>query len=598
MSTEKTGLPGQRLESHDANVDKEKLEGSSASNSSMSLTEAEDSEARFEPIVKPNPNGNNLRQSRETLRTASLRRERSNNGYGVDELDVDAPLGPDGLPLSRRKSSTKHVEDGTDDIEAVPDEKDPYEVVWDGGDSDPLNPRSMPLWRKWVIVGITSFGSLCVTNSSASYTATYQQMNAEFHTTRLIATIGLSTFVFGIAMGPFWSPLAEFYGRRPIYLCSFLAFVIFMIPSAVAKNIETMIVVRFFQGLAGSAFLSVSGGTVGDLFERDKMQAPMAVFAVAPFVGPATGPLLGGIICSFTGWRWLHYVLLMWAFGLLVSIALFVPETYHPVLLKRKAALLRSSTGDPNYKSALEKSTKSIPQTVAWSLLRPFQIIILEPMCLILDIYSAILLGILYLFFGAFPLVFSTNHDFNLWQVGLTFTGLLVSSIMAALSSGVWDKVRHTLMERRVQEVQRTGEGEAKDEPEDQLPPVIVGAPLITAGLFIFGWSTYPWVHWIVPIVGSGIFGLGTMLAFTGIFTFLVDAYPRYAASALAGNAFVRCSFAAIFPLFGVQMFEKLGYQWASALLGFLTLAMLPFPLLFFIYGKRLRARSRFAAAP
>lgn len=166
------------------------------------------------------------------------------------------------------------------------------------------------------------------TNASASYTATYEQMNREFNTTRLIATIGLSTFVFGIAMGPFWSPLAEFYGRRPIYICSFLAFVIFLVPSAVAKNIETMIVVRFFQGLAGSAFLSVSGGTVGDLFERDKMQAPMAVFAVAPFVGPATGPLLGGVICSFVNWRWLHYVLLMWSFGLLVSIALFVPETY------------------------------------------------------------------------------------------------------------------------------------------------------------------------------------------------------------------------------------------------------------------------------
>jgi len=153
-------------------------------------------------------------------------------------------------------------------------------------------------------------------------------MNPEFHITRNIATIGLSTFVLGIAMGPFWSPLAEFYGRRPIYLCSFLAFVIFLIPSALAQNIETMIVVRFFQGLAGSAFLSVSGGTVGDLFRRDQMQAPMAVFAVAPFMGPATGPLLGGVICSFTGWRWLHYVLLGWAFGLLVAIGVFVPETY------------------------------------------------------------------------------------------------------------------------------------------------------------------------------------------------------------------------------------------------------------------------------
>ncbi|KAK1634302.1 hypothetical protein BDP81DRAFT_56910 [Colletotrichum phormii] len=85
------------------------------------------------------------------------------------------------------------------------------------------------------------------------------------------------------------------------------------------------------------------------------------------------------------------------------------------------------------------------------------------------------------------------------------------------------------------------------------------------------------------------------LLVFTGIFTFLVDAYPLYAASALASNAFVRCMFAAAFPLFGTQMYNKLGYSWASSLLAFLTVAMLPFPYIFFKYGKKIRSRSRFA---
>lgn len=55
--------------------------------------------------------------------------------------------------------------------------------------------------------------------------------------------------------------------------------------------------------------------------------------------------------------------------------------------------------------------------------------------------------------------------------------------------------------------------------------------------------------------------------------------------------------FTAAFPLFGVQMYERLGYQWATGLLAFLTLAMLPFPYLFFKYGKRIRAKSRFATS-
>ena len=85
------------------------------------------------------------------------------------------------------------------------------------------------------------------------------------------------------------------------------------------------------------------------------------------------------------------------------------------------------------------------------------------------------------------------------------------------------------------------------------------------------------------------------VLVYTGIFTFLVDAYPTYAASALAANAFIRCLFATAFPLFGNQMYHKLGFQWASTLLAFLLLAMMPFPFIFFRYGKQIRKKSRYA---
>ncbi|KAK4147511.1 uncharacterized protein C8A04DRAFT_24765 [Dichotomopilus funicola] len=76
-----------------------------------------------------------------------------------------------------------------------------------------------------------------------------------------------------------------------------------------------------------------------------------------------------------------------------------------------------------------------------------------------------------------------------------------------------------------------------------------------------------------------------------------VDAYPRYAASALASNALVRCTFAAAFPLFGIQMYQSLGFQWATGLLAFITLALMPFPYIFFRYGKKIRAKSRYATA-
>ncbi|KAM0331604.1 hypothetical protein ACHAQA_003283 [Verticillium albo-atrum] len=515
-----------------------------------------------------------------------ISRSRSHNGYSCDDYhassdDITPPVSPTPDGGAGGGTGTREKED-------------PFEVAFDGGDLDPWCPRSLPTARKWLIVALVSAASFCVTAASSIYTSTYLQMDAEFGSARIVSTLGLSTFVLGISLGPmFLSPLSEFYGRRPIYLVAWSMYILWIVPSAVARNIQTMVIARFFDGLSGSAFLAVSGGTVSDLFSRKDLQGPMLLYSMAPFVGPAIGPTVGGFINYNTGWRWTYYVLLIWAFVMGLAIVFLVPETYHPVVLRNKARKMRADTGEDRWRAPMEKSTKSILRTIGLSLLRPFQLLAYEPMVLLLCIFSAILLGVLYLFFGAFPLVFGRTHGFNLWQIGLTFNGILVGMLCAAASDPLWHAIRERLIRNRES---RTGEA-CGSEPEYRLPPAILGSFLVTIGLFVFGWTTSADIHWIFPIIGSGIFGAGTLLVFTGIFTFLVDAYPLYAASALAANAFVRCMFAAAFPLFGNQMYEALGYSWASSLLAFLTVAMLPFPYIFFRFGKRIRGHSKFAQA-
>ncbi|KAJ8112603.1 hypothetical protein OPT61_g5062 [Boeremia exigua] len=505
---------------------------------------------------------------------------------------------------------------------------EPYLVTFDG-DADPENPRSMSNLRRWAIVLICAASSLCVTCTSSLYTSTYSQLEPEFGSSRLVCTLGLSLFVAGMGTGPMvLSPLSEFYGRRPIYIGSFTFFLIWMIPCAVARNIQTMLIARFFDGLAGSAFLSVAGGTVGDMFAKHvrlcdaetgveltnlkELSAPMMVYTAAPFIGPEIGPLLGGYIVENTSWRWCFYVLIIWSGLQLFLIVFFVPETYHPVLLRRKAIRLRKETGNQEWIAAIEKLDRSIAKTVLWSCIRPFQLLFFEPMCLSLCILSAILLGILYLFFGAFPLVFRTNHGFSLSQVGLAFLGLFVGMLTGVMSDPIWRRIYGRLVRQR----EAQGGEPGGSEPEFRLPSTILGAWVVPIALFGFGWTTYSSVHWIgmtdqadhdaviianhdttVPIIFSGIFGLGVIWVYSGVFTFLVEAYPTYAASALAANSFARSYFAAAFPLFGVQMYNNLGYQWATSLLAFLALAMAPFPILFFRFGKRLRGNSKFASA-
>ncbi|KAK5046398.1 hypothetical protein LTR84_008200 [Exophiala bonariae] len=511
---------------------------------------------------------------------SSLRPTRSyTDGHGYfSEPDAEGEDGTDG-PQDVEQQDVELREKG-------------FEVAWDGAD-DPMNPKNLKPGRKWMIVIVLAFGALCVTCTSSLYTITYGQMNAEFGTTRFQATIGLATFVFGLGIGPMLlGPLSEFYGRRPIYIVAYVFFTTWLIPCAVAKNLATMLVARFFDGLAGSAFLSVAGGTVGDMFNHDQLQAPMMIYSAAPFLGPSIGPIIGGFINQYASWRWSYYVLLIWSGVMLLCMIFLIPETYMPVVLRNKARLMRKETGEPRWKAPMEIRERSVTMTVLRSLYRPFLLLFLDPMCFNLCLFSSILLGILYLFFGAFNLVFTEIYGFDLHQVGLSFVGLLIGMILGISSDPLWQ--RNYLRLVRNNEIKT---GELKSEPEFRLAPAVVGAPFCVVGLFLFAWTIYPSVHWIVPEIAIGLFGFGLILVFSGVFTFLVEAYPLYAASALSANSFARSSFAGAFPLFGVQMYRKLDFHWATTLLAFLCLVMAPFPYIFFIYGKRLRARSRFSTA-
>lgn len=182
-----------------------------------------------------------------------------------------------------------------------------------------------------------------------------------------------------------------------------------------------------------------------------------------------------------------------------------------PVILRNKAQALRKSTGDGRYHAPIEKFNRSIFRTVARSLLRPVQMLVLEPMMLCLCVYTAILLGILYLFFGAFPLVFQNNHGFSLWQTGLTFLGIFVGMVLAAFSDPMWARLRAMLIAQRKAELAINGDYQGDDgsEPEFRLPVVIAGGFLVPMGMFWFAWTTMSSVHWIVPIIGSAVFGAG-----------------------------------------------------------------------------------------
>ncbi len=252
---------------------------------------------------------------------------------------------------------------------------------------------------------------------------------------------------------------------------------------------------------------------------------------------------------------------------------------------------------------------KTLSQDLSVSLTRPWILLFREPIVLLASIYVSIVYGTLYMFFAGFPVVFQVARGWSQGAAGLPFIGVGIGVCLAALAAGV-DNNRYVRLCTAAE-----AEGYSVG-PEARLSMAMVGSIVLPVGLFLFAWTTYPSVHWIVPIIGAMFFSCGLVMVFISLMSYLVDsctfssllcdplphapAHPCtdvvYAASVLAANSMLRSLFGAAFPLFTTQMYENLGNQWASSIPAFMVLACLPFPFLFHNYGAEIRSKCKYAS--
>lgn len=206
-----------------------------------------------------------------------------------------------------------------------------------------------------------------------------------------------------------------------------------------------------------------------------------------------------------------------------------------------------------------------------------------------MTLYISVVYAIMYLTFFAFPYSFSVERGWKTQIGALSFLSLLVGILTACAAVAIYSTKYYQprLKARR-----------GKVVPEDRLPPVMLGSIMLPLGLFWFGWTSSRTILW-VPQVMSGFFiGAGIMLIFTNGIVFIIDIYLQSSASALAANTFVRSLAAAGLPLAAPTMFRNLGIGWACSVLGFMCVALVPAPFLFYKYGEALRKRSKFAPSP
>ena len=354
--------------------------------------------------------------------------------------------------------------------------------------------------------------------TSSIFSAATRAVAGQFHVSTEVGVLGVSLYVLGFATGPIlWAPLSELKGRRLPIVIAMFGFSLFQAAAATGKDLQTVLLSRFFGGLFGACPLAVVAAVFSDMFNNKTRGLAITVFSMMVFTGPLLAPFIGGFITqSYLGWRWTEYLPTIMGFLAFGLDLLFLEETYPPVVLVSKAEELRRRTLNWGIHAKQEEIEVDFRELVSKNFSRPLRILVTEPIVLLLSVYMAFIYGLLYLFLTAYPIVFQQIHGFNGGVGGLPFFGM----ILGMLLSGLAIVLRQPAYNRKL------AANNNVPVPEWRLPEVIVGGASFAVGIFWFGWTGYRAdIHWIAPTLSGLLTGFGLLSIFLQALNYIVDAY-------------------------------------------------------------------------
>jgi MFS family permease len=334
------------------------------------------------------------------------------------------------------------------------------------------------------------------------------------------------------------------------------AFALFEVGAALAKNIETYLICRFFAALFGCPPLTTFGGSISDMWSPLARTFVFPIISVPTFMFPvqhflplqfclaadASVQFLSPTVADFiatsplVSWHWTDWLTAILAGAVITSITLFVPETYPPVLLSWKAAHLRSVTGDERYRAAHELKPLNLGIRLLRSVARPIQFLLTEPIVDLFSLYLVIVYIILFGFLPGFDFIFGERgiYKFDQRHRGLCFLGINVGFLFALTPI----QPLYQRFKRKLHSAKEAGVD--KVEAEERLWFAMLGAPCMTISIFWMAWSSWASVSFWSPIVATVLFGFGTLGVFISSYQYIIDTFEVYAASALVGMTVTR----------------------------------------------------------
>jgi MFS family permease len=316
------------------------------------------------------------------------------------------------------------------------------------------------------------------------------------------------------------------------------------------------------------------------MFEPSERAAIFGWYLLGPLLGPTLGPILGAIILDKLDWPWLFWIVFIICSIIVIGAFFFLQESYSLALLLQRKRRLEGDEGGSYYFEG--EDDRGLGAKLSQAIRRPLKILFTQPIVLTMATYQALLFAISYSLFTQFQTIYGDGYGFTTLQVGLVFLGPGVGFLVAVrLVIPRIDTVYNHLT--------RKHDGQSK--PEFRLPLANIGGIFIPLSMFTFAWTVQYHVHWAWSIAATFFYGIGQVSVFNSVQNYYIDAFEKYAASAIAAGALFRSVVGGIVPLFTPLLTEKLGVGWGLSVFAFLAVALAPSPLLFYRYGEWLRER-------
>lgn len=421
------------------------------------------------------------------------------------------------------------------------------------------------------------------TTTSSKYF--FEEMTKNYNIPREVSLLTISLYTMGIAFGPMiFAPLSEVYGRKNGVLVPFFISCIFTFATSISYNVPSIMICRFFSGFFAGAPIVSAGGVLADLWDPAFRGVAFALYACFVANGASFGPVISSLLThsnsSDQSWRIAQYFCGLCELVLFLIMYIFTEETFEPIILRKIVKKERVKTDNWILHTRSDAVYLDWRKLISTHVTRPF-IMLTIPIVFTMALFASYVYGLFYLMITNISTAYELTRGWEGTKTEVPNVSLFIGVFLGCVGNMIWalkysEKVKHN-------------NGEAI--PEERFPIMMILGWLMPAGIFIFGWTSYMKIHWIVPCIGIMMIGCGFITIFQGCLNYLVDSYPRYAASAIAANTFLRSVFAAVFPLFAKQLFVNLGVHWGSSLVGFIALGMIPIPFVLYISAERMRTK-------